>query len=494
MGEASNNILNIAPKQRFVGRVKIVVDEKEITGDNLLDVLLKVLPVHWFNAMQIQYLYRYYRGDQPIYHREKSVRPEINNMVVENRANEIVSFKTGYLMGEPVQYVARTDKKTKAKAIGRLNELTFAEDKAAKDKILADWMHIAGQGYRIILPDAEPGIDEAPFEIFTGDPRVTFVVYSSSLGQPPLMGGSCLLTKDGSWLISIYTPTRYFEVLDDRVVKEEPHVLGMIPIIEYPANEARLGAFEIVLPLLDAINNVDSNRLDDIEQIVQALLLFHNVDIDSEDYTKLRAEGAIKYRDADPTMPAEIKYITAMLSQSETQTLADHLYETVLTICGMPNRNGGTSTSDTGAAVIMRDGWSAAEARARDTELMFKQSEKEFLKLLLRICRNSTSEELKLNLSDIEIRFTRRNYENIQQKAQVLTQMLDNDKIAPLLAFTHSGMFSDPQVAYQMSMDWQKEQQKNGAGNAGEGPAEDDPADGEDPSEGEQRGGEAPKE
>ena len=52
----------------------------------------------------------------------------------------------------------------------------------------------------------------------------------------------------------------------------------------------------------------------------------------------------------------------------------------------MPNRNGGTSTSDTGSAVIMRDGWSAAEARAKDSELMFKLSEKEFLKLVLRIC------------------------------------------------------------------------------------------------------------
>lgn len=493
MSEASKEKPNIAPKPRYVGRIKIVVDEKEITRDNLLDVLLKVLPVHWFNAQQIQYLYRYYRGDQPIYHRVKSVRPEINNIIVENRANEIVSFKTGYLMGEPVQYVARTDRKDKAKAIGRLNELVFAEDKAAKDKVLADWMHIAGQGYRIVLPDRAPDVDEAPFEIFAGDPRVTFVVYSSMLGQPPLMGGSMRLTREGNWLISIYTPTRYFEVLDDVITKDEPHMLGMIPIIEYPANEARLGAFEIVLPLLDAINNVDSNRLDDIEQIVQALLLFHNVDIDSEDYKKLREEGAIKYRDADPTMPAEIKYIVAMLSQSETQTLADHLYETVLTICGMPNRNGGTSTSDTGAAVIMRDGWSAAEARARDTELMFKQSEKEFLKLLLRICRNSTAEDLGLSLADIEVRFTRRNYENIQQKAQVLTTMLDNDKIAPLLAFTHSGMFSDPQVAYQMSVEYQKEQQKNGeAGNAGEGPAEDDPADGEDPSEGAQRGSETP--
>lgn len=35
----------------------------------------------------------------------------------------------------------------------------------------------------------------------------------------------------------------------------------MIPIFEYPANNARLGSFEIVLPLLDTINNIESNRM-----------------------------------------------------------------------------------------------------------------------------------------------------------------------------------------------------------------------------------------
>lgn len=219
-----------------------------------------------------------------------------------------------------------------------------------------------------------------------------------------------------------------------------------------------MGAFEIVLPLLDAINNVESNRLDGVEQFVQALMLFHNVDISSSDYRDLREEGAIKYKDIDPQFKAEIEYLTAELNQTQTQTLVDSMYNTVLTICGMPNRNGGSSTSDTGSAVIMRDGWSAAEARAKDSELMFKKSEKEFLKILLRICDNLS--DLSLKLSAIEIRFTRRNYENISEKANVLITMLNNPKIAPVLAFIHCGMFSDPQVAYKMSMEYAEEQEK----------------------------------
>lgn len=445
------------------GRKKIFTDVTEITRDNVLDVLRKALITHWSNKADMEYLYAYYKGRQPILNRQKEVRPEIQNNVVENRANEIVSFKVGYLMGEPIQYVSRSDNKSVADKITTLNGYCLSEDKAAKDKELADWFHICGTAYRMVLPDSvfERESDEAPFEIYTLDPRFAFVVYANSIGEPPIMGVKYIQRSDGAVIYSIYTKDRYFEVENQSmIVREEAQSLG-IPIIEYPANNARLGAFEIVLPLLDAINTVDSNRLDGVEQFVQALMLFHNVDISSDDFSKLRDEGALKFKDIDPQYKAEIKYLTSELNQSQTQTLVDHLYNTVLTICGMPNRNGGSSTSDTGSAVIMRDGWSAAEARAKDSELMFKLSEKEFLKLALHIC--SDLSDLELKLSNVEVRFTRRNYENIAQKATVLTTMLSNPKIAPVLAFTHCGMFSDPQLAYRMSMDYAEEQEKKAA-------------------------------
>ena len=53
---------------------------------------------------------------------------------------------------------------------------------------------------------------------------------------------------------------------------------------EYPANNARLGSFEIVLPLLDAMNNIESNRMDGIEQVIQAFIKFVNCDISKEEY------------------------------------------------------------------------------------------------------------------------------------------------------------------------------------------------------------------
>jgi len=448
------------------GRRVIYTDVDEITPDNIFDVLRKALIIHSQNLHEINFLYRYYRGRQSIQSRKKNVRPEICNKLTENRANEIVSFKVGYLMGEPIQYVNRGEDANVSSAINALNEMMLLEGKAFKDKELADWMHICGTSYRIALPRKMVTEDDAPFEVYTLDPRHAFVIYHSGLGNKPVAGVKYVVKEDNSIIYSVWTDNWYYEIYDGNITNfiidengnkllGEPTYYGQIPIIEYPLNNARLGAFEIVLPILDAINEVGSNRLDGIEQFIQALMLFCNCDIDEATFSALKELGALKYTSSSSN-PADVKMLTQELNQQQTQTLVNYMYETVLTICGMPNRNGGSSTSDTGSAVIMRDGWSAAEARAKDTELVFKESEKRFLKFVLRILRDTS--DIVLPLGAIEPRFTRRNYENITAKANVLTTMLSNPKIHPKLAFIHCGMFADGELAYAMSKEYYEEQ------------------------------------
>ena len=437
------------------GRRIIKTSVREITETNVLDVLRKTLDIHSLNRSEIDYLYKYYKGDQPIRYRVKEVRPEICNRIVENRANEIVSFKVGYLCGEPIQYVSRSGDENIVKQVNLLNEYMFAEDKASQDQEIVEWQMICGTAFRLVLPDSSDDLDEAPFEIYTLDPRNTFVVYSSEIGNTPLMGVKYYVDDNNVKHYSVYTKDNYFTIDGDLLTSVQPHALGDIPIIEYPANNARLGSFEIVLPLLDAMNNVASNRMDGVEQLVQAFIKFINCDISKEEYQEFLELGAIKVKSVDG-QAADVGVVTTELNQTQSQTLKDDYYNAMLTICGMPNRNGSKSTSDTGAAVVLRDGWSDAEARAKDSENVFKRAEKKMLKLVLRICedlRDST-----LHLRDIDMKFTRRNYEAIQSKSQVLISMLQEPKIHPQLAFQHSGMFSDAESAYSMSMKYYEEQ------------------------------------
>lgn len=439
------------------GRRVIYSDVDEVNAANVLDVINRARVIHDKNKVEIDFLYKYYRGDQPILYRKKDIRPEICNKIVENRANEVVSFKVGYLCGEPIQYISRSGESSVAEQVGRLNDMMLVESKATKDKDLLEWQHIVGTAYRMVAVSTDADA-ESPFELYTLEPGNAFVIYSSKVGNKVLAGVHIGTNSEGETVYSLYTDRMFFEVTGIGPVKVEPHALGFVPIIEYPANNARMGAFETVIPILDAINTVTSNRIDGVEQFVQSLMKFINCEIDKETFASLQQMGAISIKSTDG-QNADVEILTQELNQQQTQTLVDYMYQTVLTICGMPNRNGnGSSTSDTGAASLLRDGWTLAEARAKDSELMFKRSEREMLKVVLRICRTLAGMDLKL--ADVETKFTRRNYENIQTKAQVLCEMLNNPKIDPKLAFTHCGMFTDPEEAYQMSMKQYEEVQK----------------------------------
>ena len=447
--------------RHLFGRTMITIDEVVLTDANIVDALEKTMRIHSKNRNDIQYLWDYYRGKQPILGREKKVRPEICNRIVENRANEIVSFKVGYLCGEPIQYIGRNGSESVSKGISELNEMMFSENKATQDKRIAEWQAIGGTAYRLTLPDSRKGEDDAPFELYTLDPRDTFVVYSNEVGNKPLLGVKYCTTENNEFVYSVYSVNHYWKIIDSKIVESKPHGLSMIPIIEYPANNARLGAFEIVLPLLDAINDVASNRMDGIEQFIQAFIKFVNCDITADDFDKLKDLGAIKVKSTDGAN-ADVDIVTNELNQMQTQTLVDYLYQTVLTICGMPSMsNGSTSDSSNNGAVILKNGWQGAETRAKDSELMFKEAEQNTLKLVLHIIHNRSglSKELyALRLKDISLQFTRRNYENIQSKSQVLVSMLQQPKIHPRLAFESSGLFVDPERAYSVSNEYYEEQ------------------------------------
>ncbi|MBR5199345.1 MAG: phage portal protein [Bacteroidales bacterium] len=440
------------------GRRVITTDVSEITADNVVEVLKKAMEDHELNRGEIEYLWKYFKGNQPILQRTKTVRPEICNKIVENRANEIVSFKVGYLCGEPIQYVGRSNDTTVGDSICALNEYMFIVDKAALDREIVEWQMIAGTANRMILDNEafEKDSDEAPFEMYTLDPRDSFVVYSTDVKHKRMMGVKYNTDDHGFKTYSVYTDELYFTIEDDQVKKVVPHALGAVNIVEYPANNARLGSFEIVLPLLDAINNIESNRMDGVEQFIQSFMKFINCDIDEEKFKALKDLGAIKIKSADG-QPADVDIVTSELDQGQTQVTKDDLYKAILSICGLPSMSdGSTSDSSNNGAVILKNGWQGAETRAKDSELMFKRSEKEILKLVLKLCDGLA--DLKLRLKDIDMKFTRRNYDNIQSKSQVLATMLQQPKVHPLLAFTHCGMFSDPESAYSMSNKYYEEQ------------------------------------
>lgn len=436
----------------FYGRRKIVTDAEEINRFNVVDELNSALEIHEKNAQEIDYLFNYYKGKHPeILARKKQFNENVCNKISVNRAAEIVDFKTGFLMSEPVQFIGRDSKNITTK-INKLNDYFYQLCKQQQDVELADWLHICGICNRIILPE-KTGKDKIPFRTYILDPRFSFVVYRSDLDKRRMFGVKYIykgnsddnVLNKNNVVYSVWTDSRYFEIQGDIIIKEEERFYNSVPIIEYEANLARQGSFEGVLPLMDALDKVESDRADSIDNFVQALLLFKNCDIEDESFQKLKELGGIKVPEG-----GDVSYLVQELNQSETQEFIDDMYDEILTICGVPGRNGanGASTSDTGAATLLRNGWQSATTYAAKTVSYFIKSEKELLKLALLF-----ASDLKLEISSIDVKFPLKNYQNSMEQAQILTLMLQDTgiKIDPQLAFTSSGIWADGMQAYEMS-------------------------------------------
>jgi SPP1 family phage portal protein len=446
---------NLYAPRRLFGRRIIYSAESKITDENVVKILDQAYQTHLLNRGEIDYLWKYYKGDQPILARTKEVRPEINNQVVENRAAEIVDFKVGYSYGEPIQYVAKTDDDAVSEDVDALNDYMDIRSRASVDMELAKWQMVCGQGYKLSLP-SEYWDDDAPFDLCIPDPRDAFVIYGNDVRHRPLAGVVYTTDPDTKVItFGVYTRDKYYEISGGTINSTQAMYLGGIPLIEYPLNTERIGAFEVVLGMLDAINKVDSNRLDGIEQFIQSLAVAVNCQFkEGTTANQIRQAGMIVLKSVGENK-ADFKILTEQLNQSETQTLKDDMLTAVREICGMPSQgNAKTGDSSNNGAVILRNGWQAAEARAKSYEMMFRKSEMEFLKILITYCG------MELKRKDVQIKFTRRQYEDIYTKAQVLNLLLSNNLVHPKVAYTVSNMFSDVEDAYKMGLEWKEKLEK----------------------------------
>lgn len=431
------------------GRAKIYTNYSEVNDDNIVGILRNAFAVHLGNAVQIEHLYAYYKGNQAILRREKKIRPDHNTKVVENICFEIANFIAGYLLAKPIQYVARS-KDLDLNKLSLFNDYVMATPKESQDMKLAKDRSICGTGYRIGLP-----LDsDQPFKTYVLSPKSTFVVYSSGVGNEALLGCTYYTQKvDGvdHVIIEAYSKTTFyrFDNYTRLIIKTEAHTMGAIPIIEYPLNDERIGSFEIVELIQDTINLLDSDQANAITQFVQALMVFKNIEIKKEMLDMLKEMGAVQIKD-NGEVEADIKYITQELNQTQVQAYKQYLKDTAYKIAGLPQQNSGGG-GDNGIAVIYKDGWTEVEAKMRPNELAFKESEKQFLELVLSFTKTMTKSNVDISANQLEIKFTRSNYENVAQKVDAFSKMIALPNVAPILAYTTTGLFNDPEQACLLS-------------------------------------------
>ncbi|MEG2686782.1 MAG: phage portal protein [Christensenellaceae bacterium] len=461
------------------GRRKIYTS-LEPTVENIPTILTTAFPIHLRNANEIAWLIDYTKGKQDILTREKEIRSDINNKVVINNAFSIIRTFEGYFLGEPIQYVARKCNAQTVKYIQQLNDFMAYEDKHYIDKEIYNKVSICGVGYKGTFRNSDLNvIDDIPFEQTCLDPQVTFEVLSTNLGNPTALTCSYFKTseivdkKEKTFLnLLVYTDIfqcRYkveesetITVLPENIVPYEVggemliainHDYGGNPITSYYSNFYLMGKFEMAISIMDAINRLESNSLDDIEQVVQSILVFFGIDKEQQDDVQSGARaGALIMFSGVQGINQDVKYVNPTLDSTSVNLLRESLKEQLKDIVGIPDRKTrGGGGGDTMGAVKLRDGWADIEVVARNDESFWSKGEKKSLKIVLKISHDNG--KLKnLKLTDIDVKFSRNKNDDMQTKTQAMATMY-NMKMPLLEIIKFAGITND---ATEFANSWQQ--------------------------------------
>lgn len=425
------------------GRKIAYTDAERITDDNVVKIIGQCIGVFYGNKSAIRYLWRYYKGDQPVLYRTKISNEDITNKILENHAYEIVQFKVGQTYGEPVQFISRKDDDAINNAVDELNDFMTDANKQEKDIKSGEWQSATGTAFKAI--QSKKG--EIPFRITAPTPMNTFIIYNHTT-EEPMLAVQELKDEDGRYYKLAFSETMSFKIVNSNVVSSKLHTYGGIPIVEYPNNHERISDIELVISMLDAINNMQSNRMDGIEQFVQSWIKFVNCNVDEEEFAKMKMNHALVVKSTNKENKSDVEIMTQELNQTQCQVAKDDLWDNALSILAIPTKQSNTG-GDTQGAVELRNGWDFSKTRAKLKDPIVKSSEKRLATVVLNTLRVSGN-DLKLSIRDFDVQINHSPQDNMYTKSQTLLQLLQCG-IHPIVAIKTVGLWGDAEKTFMLS-------------------------------------------
>ena len=432
------------------GRRIAYTDAESITEENVIRVVGECVGVFNWNKPVFKYLWDYKNGDQPIRYRRKVVRDDVNNPIVENHAWEIVRFKNGQTNGEPIQCVSSRKEDSVNKAIDLFNRYCSVAGKHEKDISSGEWTSATGTGFKAV--QRKKG--DVPFRITVPTPINTFIIYSSHTGEP-MLAVQELKDENGEYYKLCFSETHEYKIQNSKLIayedgkKSRLHVFGGIPIVEYPNNQDCVSDIELVIDILDAINNMQSNRMDAIEQFVQSWVKFINCNIDEDTFKKMKMMGALVVKSNNGDNKADVDIMSQELNQTESQVAKDDLWNNALSISAIPNKQSNTG-GDTQGAVELRNGWDFSKQAAKLKDPYTVNAERRLNKVIKNVLKQAQIKGVEFSDLDYDVQISHSPTDNMQVKSQVFKMLVDAG-IHPLIAIKTCGLWTDSEKIYLLS-------------------------------------------
>lgn len=325
----------------------------------------------------------YYAGEHKILNRSFENSSIPNNRIVCNHAEYISDMATGYVFGTPITY--------SGDGADVLNDIFTTIDEDSHNAELGLDMSIYGLGYELVYMND----DDVPMvELAIYSPLNTFIVCDSTVKQKSLFAVNYSAVYDlknvlKGFRITVYTDTKIFTYFSKDInctsmnlEEEKEHYFGAIPVIEYKNNKRYRGDFEGVITLIDAYNKLQSDRVNDKEQLVDAFLVIVGQSLgDNEDEVTKTVRTLKEEKIIELDEGGDAKWLVKSLNEEQTEVLKKALKDDIHEFSKVPCLTDENFVGNA-SGVAMKYKLLGLEQLGRTKERYFKQGLRKRLKLI----------------------------------------------------------------------------------------------------------------
>lgn len=438
----------------------------DITVDNVASIVKSYFSDFTAEAPQIKMLHDYFKGNQPILSKERDELAKSNEKIVINIARTASKNIKSAFIGEETQYLpVETDNEKQKAALKQLVTLYRAIEEPAHNSRIEGDRGKYGYAYEFVTIDKK-----GKTKLKRLLPFKTSMVFSEDDEDEPVFAYNFYdrVNERGDKIgirMHVYTANKVFtynatdfaEPQGD--IKEQDNPTGLMPIVMYENNDELMGDFEPAIPILNAINKVYSDRIDNIDDIVEAFLVFVNTEIyeqttndkgeivyDNKKLVAMKKNRAIEIK-GEQGLPADVKHVVNTLDQSNIQVVCDNLVRLAYAVMLVPDgvnskSNGG---SDSAEADNTREGFKQFEQLLNDKERFFKKGLKKRIELIKKLNALNENGLGEIEVENVDIRFIRSKNLNGQSDAQIIQILQSTGLFSPDTIIALSNLCESPQ-------------------------------------------------
>lgn len=366
----------------------IIKDRSLLNEDGTVPIklLVKCIESHKAALGRLDLLNGYYDGEHKILRRVLSTESLPNNKLVCNHAQYISDMATGYVFGTPISYSGNGSEEL-------LDVFTKIDEDSHNNELALD-ISIFGYGYELIYMND----DKVPLpELAVLSPRNTFVVADSTVKHEPMFAVNYYEKRDINdtslgYYVNVYTNHEIYYYLFTDLSSTSPkeldlneHFFGDVPIIEYWNNKKQHGDFEGVMTLIDAYNLLQSDRINDKEQVVDALLAVIGASLGDDEKEKVETAKLLKeMKIIELDEGGDAKWLVKNLNETEIEVLKKSLKDDIHEFSKVPCLTDENFAGNT-SGIAMKYKLLGFEQLGKTKERYFKKGLRQRLKLISNI-------------------------------------------------------------------------------------------------------------